>query len=919
MSYLAKKNRSFRKRCFIKCQNMIMFCLTFTLLLLLTGLGLSIYYDGIPVPERLLKIVTAKIKEQGLTLKYEKITLDFRGDLIIKKASLSFDKSGETALEVDQLYLDINYASLLLGRVPLNNLKLDNARIYYPAMVSPTGTNQRMLDKVNLVFSRRWTNWNLKYFTAKFQQLDIVASGDLSAGFAILSKTKQKEEPKDLYLNYLQLARAVSDQSKYLDLLDAPKVEMIFYSLSKAEFSTEIIADIAGFKKEGMPEIRTIRAETKIQLLPELQLQEALQFSANSVELPEQQLTVQEVEVYAYNNQIIQDLHSAFPLRVDLRTGSIEIKGTKIDQAVFTGKLLNQDDVEGTLLLSLYEGVLEAPIKANWKEQTGEGSLSGSIDIERIFDRPEFDHLWKLRWSKQHKPVYLDVEFAYPGNLEDTEATFRVETRDIDIIKTPFQWVRARGTLEGTKVDVYQLEGGGYGNDLLCTFGQDFKSPFYRFTMAGRFRPHDIDVWWRDWWRKTFDYLEIKGELPWMDMSIRNAFTYKKQLTLFGYGQAENVDLKGMHFDKASAKMFIRPNYIDVLELKLARPEGQATGQFQRHLETSKLKNVIVDIDSNLDLESSLNLFGESGLHLIEPYTWTANPKISLVGEFNFENDSNWQDLMIEIRTDQTMTFYNFPLDSLEVNCHYDHGDILLDKILFDFAGGKGEGEASYLKQDDLSFLLFDFDIENAELKESLTRLATVQTPKVENTEDSAAPKSKLDSLKGKLNIHASGISPAGTGLDRVMARGNIEITEGNLAQIPLFGPLSTLMPFTKLQLNTAKTFFAWDEGKMTFPNLVMTGNTARLEGVGDYYTDSSELDFQVRVMLLRETDIPLISNVIMPILDPVSKMAAINLKGSLSDPLWRFAMSPLNFFDNKPDESNQDTKSELLDFEFRK
>jgi hypothetical protein len=919
MSYLAKKNRSFMRRCFIKCQNMVMFILAFTLLLLLIGLGLSIYYDEIPVPERLLKIVNTKIREQGLALKYEKITLDFRGDILIKNASISFEKSGEKALEVDQLYLDINYPSLFLGTIPLDKLKLDNARLYSPAIVSTTGTNQRIFDKVNLSLSRRWTNWNLEYFTARFQNLDIVASGNMSALFAILGQGKPKQETKDPYLQYLQVARTLSDQSNYLDFLQAPKVEMIFSSPSKAQFSGEVIVNIDRFKKEGMPVAHHILARAKIQLLPELQLQEALQLSATSIEQEKQQLRIQQVAVNAFTDQTIKDLQSAFPLKLESRTGPIEIQGTTIDQAVFTGKILSLDHAEGTLVTAQYEGVLEASLSGNWKDQTVAGILSGSINLERIFDRPEFDHLWKLRWSKQHKPVFLDIDFAYPGNLEKLEATYRVETRDIDIIKTPFQWARARGTLVGTKVDVYQLEGGGYGNDLQCTFRQDLKNPFYRFTMAGRFRPHDIDVWWRDWWRKTFDYLEIKGELPWMDMSIRNAFTYKKQLTLFGYAQAENINLKGMHFDNASAKMFIRPNYIDALELNLVRPEGRATGQFQRHLEMSKLKNVIVDIDSNLDLEPSMNLFGESGLKIIVPYTWTVNPTISLKGEFNFENDTNWQDLMLEIKTDQMMTFYNFPFDSLEIKGHYDHGDVLLDTILFDFAGGKGEGEASYLKQDDLSYLLFDFDIKDAELKETLNRLAIVQGPKGKKEEPSATPKKKMDSLTGKLKIHASGISPAGSGFDRVMAKGNIEITEGNLAEIPLFGPLSTLIPFTKLHFNTARTYFSWDEGKMTFPDLVMTGNTTRLEGVGDYYTDSSHLDFQVRVMLLRETDIPLISNIIMPIFDPFSQMAAVNLKGSLAEPLWRFAMSPLNFFDSKKDKLNQEKKEELLDFEFRK
>ena len=151
------------------------------------------------------------------------------------------------------------------------------------------------------------------------------------------------------------------------------------------------------------------------------------------------------------------------------------------------------------------------------------------------------------------------------------------------------------------------------------------------------------------------------------------------------------------------------------------------------------------------------------------------------------------------------------------------------------------------------------------------------------------------------------------------MAKGNIEISNGNLAQIPLFGPLSNLIPFTTLSLSDAKTYFAWDNGKMSFPDLVMKGPTGRLEGIGDYYTSSSTLDFQVRVYLLRETDIPLVSDIIMPIFDPFSQFASVNLEGTLEKPDWGFTMSPLNLFENKSSPKNKEEPDPLLEFEFRR
>ena len=227
-------------------------------------------------------------------------------------------------------------------------------------------------------------------------------------------------------------------------------------------------------------------------------------------------------------------------------------------------------------------------------------------------------------------------------------------------------------------------------------------------------------------------------------------------------------------------------------------------------------------------------------------------------------------------------------------------------------------GEASFLRQDDQSFLIFDFDIENADLDETLRRIGSVKKTEDEETADSASDEDK-EPLEGKLKLHVNGISPAGHGLDRVMAKGDIEITEGNLASIPLFGPLSGLLPFTTLQLNEAKSYFSWDDGKMTFPDLVMKGKTARLEGVGDYFTENSLLDFQVQVFLLRETEIPLVSDIIMPLFDPVSQMASVNLMGTLKKPEWRFAISPFNLFESKPDKIKEEPKEALKDFEFRK
>ena len=920
MSYLTKKNRSILTRCFFACQKLVTLLLVFTLLVMLMGLGISIYYDEIPVPEPVEEIVNDVLNDIGLDLEYKKITIDLRANLLIEDATLSFTQAEDPAVKVDSIYLDVNYAALVLGKIPLNKLIIDNGRVFSPGIVSLSGTSDQVLEAVNLSITKKWNTWDLSFFTARFQNLDISGKGNLSALIRKLQLQKKKDqEPPNLYLDYIKLMQAVSENSKYLQSLENPSLELNFLSPSGADFLVDVYLRSDSFSWEGFPKVTDIQHQTTAQILPTLSLTKPTQTQVELIESEEFDIKIQDVNIWAGEARTVSNLQHLFPLPVETTTGEISVQGNTVDHVLFTGQLLGQDHAKGHLVASVFNRPLQANLKGNWKEQTASGHLSGSLNLGPIIERPELDHLWKLRWSKQNKPIYLDLDFNYPGDLENVTASFRVETRDIDIIKTPFRWARVRGTLQGTEVNVPYLVGGGYGNDLFCTFRQDLKKRFYRFTMKGPFRPHDIDIWWRDWWKKTFDYLDIKGELPFMDLSIRNAFRYKKQLTLFGYAEGKNINLKGMHFDEAKVKMFVRPNYIDALELKLIRPEGKATGQFQRQLVQSKLKNVIVDITSNIDLEPSMELFGESGQRIIEPYTWDGNPTITLLGEFNFENESNWQDLLFKIDTDNPMTLYKFPFDSLHVDGHYDYGDVLLHEVEFDFAGGQGQGEASYLKQEDQSFLLFDFSIEDADLEETLKRIAIVKKAETPSEKIDRKSKKPAEPIEGKLKVHASGVSPAGFGLDRVMAKGDIEITEGNLAQIPLFGPLSALIPFTKLRLNTAEAYFAWDEGKMTFPNLRMKSNTARLDGIGDFYTNSSNLDFQVRLYLLREAEIPLISSVIMPLLDPFSTIGSVNLKGTLTKPEWRFALSPFNLFDPKPGLESTQSLETLSDFEFRK
>ena len=898
MSYLKKKNRTVFQRILAGCHSLVLLGLALSFMMALAIVVLSMFYEEIHIPHRLMEQIDQQLEDQGLNFDCEKVTLDFKGNLLGHKAALSFINSDEPVLQADLVYLHINLAPLMLNRMSIGKIRISNATLYCPAMVSPSGATDPLVQDLHFTLRRHWGGWSMHYLTGKFRRLQISASGDLT-GFVphLLGQGKRGEDRPDLYLEYLKLSSRVLEASKYLDGLEAPHLDLEFFTPANRHFTVSTQLTAARLSSTSWPSAERITHIGSFQLAPDIRILEPVRIGAQSVAAPDPEIHLQNVSIAALKDGSIEDLRSPFPLRFEAVASTLTYRNIPFHNLAITGSLFDEGKVEGKVIAETFGGLFESQLWADIKSREARGSVRGHFNSEAILSLPEFDRLPKLRWSKQSHPAFFDLDFSYPGNLDGLAVGFRMETREMEMIKAPFQWARLRGRLRGTQLDVRQIDVGGYGNDLECSFRQDLREKYFRFAMAGNFRPHDVNAWWGNWWQETFQHLGIAGQPPFLDLAVRNSFHYKKQLTLHGYASGEKLAVDDMGFDRFAAKMFIRPNYVDVYDLKAFRVEGSASGQFQFELKKSELQYILVDATSNLDPELTLGLFGEGGRKILQPYTWEGRPTLTVRGEFNYSEPTHWQELDIGIVTDSPLTYYEFPIDSMEVNGRYDRGDVYLDELDFRFAGGEGTGSASYIRQDDDAFLLYDLELTEAQLGQALQMVRQFRRNRGSDQLDEGRDEM---GYKGALDIRVSGISPANYGLDRVFAQGDIRIRGGTLAEIPLFGPLSGLIPFTKLKLADASMFFKWDAGKISFPNLVLKGSAARLTGSGDYYPNGSVLDFNVRVFLFQDGGIPILSQLVRPILDPLSYIAVVNLTGTLTNPRWQFVLNPLSPFSPK-------------------
>ena len=124
---------------------------------------------------------------------------------------------------------------------------------------------------------------------------------------------------------------------------------------------------------------------------------------------------------------------------------------------------------------------------------------------------------------------------------------------------------------------------------------------------------------------------------------------------------------------------------------------------------------------------------------------------------------------------------------------------------------------------------------------------------------------------------------------------GRVEIRDGRVFLLPVFGGLSRLMTRIipgldfVLRQSDAGMDFTVENGRVETDKVVVEGDVLSLKGKGAYAL-GGELDFDVQVKLMNEHS--LVSKLVRVLTYPISKLFEFRLKGTLDDPSWY----PVNF-----------------------
>lgn len=325
---------------------------------------------------------------------------------------------------------------------------------------------------------------------------------------------------------------------------------------------------------------------------------------------------------------------------------------------------------------------------------------------------------------------------------------------------------------------------------------------------------------------------------------------------------------RGQGFESLASTVKFKDNLLSFPDFRLERTEGRGTGyfdfDFKREVATMKgvrstMKPqevaVWVDADGNLP-------------RVLAPYRFRKPPNLLIDGT-----------VQIHDRTDHTRL--RIDVDGGELDYHFLGKDLFFPKV-----NARLWIIQEYLTIEGLKGKAYGGNVSGG-AHICLTKGKEVYTAELAAEEVDFASLTKLyldyESSKGKMRGEFKFGGKGDVG-HTIIGKGNVHVDEGNVFDIPLFGPfsgiLNSILPGTGFHVaRKASTNFEMREGVITASDFVVEGRGFSMLGGGKLFFLDDKIDFNIRINAQGAAGL---------LLSPVSKLFEYVSDDTLSKPHWR-------------------------------
>lgn len=907
-----EQTKTFKKRntiWLVALNSFLVVMLLFGALLLLG----EIWFERLPVKTFVLERVNKNLETSGFQMRCSNVFFRLDGSLVLQEGVLFHSISKEPIGHFEKISCKFSWVHLLFAQILPKKLAVQNAHFTLPAVISPTGLNEGLLENVHLRVNFSSGVVKIQEGYLHIAQIPIFLKGNF--------KWSQKNEVS-LFLDeekLLQLAKHFVGYKEVLKTLNSPCVEINFQQVQPKVLNINLkyALDVFNWKEQDLF-IENLHGEGAIcfkenNLLPDFSLMAYLGTFSRAGTLE----ATNGVLKSAINLNHAQPLWKSLS-EVDFSFKELTYEGKNLGsfkgginlgsfpRTYLTGSLVK--DYQWIQFLGRIENQLvdittSGSVQLDWLK-----GFVGPLNLEDFSSGPLYNHLTQgnFAWKGALKSAYTKE-----GGFKLNEAHFLATASKAKYSSLPIDYFKGRIRLapDGYRLEDFIIK--EEGEQRLAVEGSYAfypKNNNYQLLLKGRLQPYLLNPFLGPWWENFLKNFRLEKQIaPVVDAQVTGSFNDHSQTSLYASIQGSNINYKEVSFDVYQFILKINPSLLALEDLKTVSKNGTLNADLAWYYDISlrpkkQLVRTQIDSVSNLPLEDIKKLANNQTVSsIVQDFNCTKPPVLKVKGTIFPKENKAQDDLTLYFATDSRLLYKGLALDYLNFDALYKNKKIFIQNYYYGFAQGNGEGSA-VLWLDNSVFPNFRL---TTRLKSSNLDLA-IQKVKLFSQASTSSLRQNQPSVKANayggvmdLDLKAWGNRE---NIGSYMGEGSVQVAEANFGKINLFGILSEILSLTPFslgsyQLKNLDTTFKMDKGVLNFPDLRIYGPSVAIKSNGTLDLQTQELDFLMDIIPVRPRGgIPILSHMPM-ILAPITQSIQVKVGGTIDKPILDKNLTPFGFF----------------------
>lgn len=848
------------------------------------------------LPDFVLRSLEQRLAASGVRAEFGRASFDPTGRVLIEQARVLLPAFSEPVVSARSVYLTLDPWALMVGRVEPRELQVSGASLYVTAMLSPTGRSEPLLHDLDFTLVPGPQGYELPQLAGRIAALNVTAHGGWQTTPMRHGRAPLPPIPELLVRNYPAICRQLIAVTDRLAVLEAPTLHLVLTPSESRGAIIEVELLAAGVKLAAPHALTAtgLRATTSLPLLGDTPVAARIALEADRLEMPDR-FRARGVRAFVHGRLQSSLRHYDYS-RIEATAQWVGGAG------IYTGPLLVRTTGQlPALQVELATQVLNEPLELEGRidaaAQSARFRTAGRFapDLVDLIGRQLHRDLRPFISFRTAPAFDLDVEFK-PG-WKFAQLTGRISGGGVDAYHVAMDSFAGHITFDGRRflaTDAVAFLGGNFARG---SYEQDFTTREFRFLLNGRLDPPAISGWFREWWANFWREFDFTVAAPDADVDVRGYWGRGSETAVFVFADCVQPVIRGVRLDHAIARLFIRPQFYDAIEVFATHGGGAARGNFTRRTAGAgfALDTMTFDFDSTLELPVAAGLVGPELTDMLKPFVFSAPPSVRARGHIDGPAAPKGvhREIHVTGRGTGTFTIFDFPLQHLEFGAEMRDDDLRISPVEAAFAGGTVAGSVRLSGPADRRKLGFVLSLREGSLRDAATILESFSARR-----RGVAPTANSEYIEGTAQVRI-GLDLAAEGdADNplsLVGTGHADLSGQGLGRIRLLGLLSELLNFTALRFDTLRTDFTLDRNTLAFPHVNITGPDAAMSARGSYLLDRKELDFNARIFPFQESSF-ILKSVVGLVLTPLSGVLEVKLTGRLDKPEWAFVIGPTNF-----------------------